>query len=62
MLSLTINIKDNNLQEKRLKMLRRFEKDGLEIISKEDFKDYKLLRNTRNDESISFEEYLKNEN
>ena len=62
MLSLTINIKDINLQEKVLWMLKHFEKDGLEIISKEDFNDYKLLQATRNDESVPFEEYLKNGN
>ena len=62
MLSLTINIKNISLKQKVLEVLESFEKDGLEIISKEDFEDFKLLQETRNDKSIPFEEYLNDEN
>jgi len=59
--SLVINIKNKELMDKILWVLKRFEKDGLEIASSEDFEDLKELKATRNDESISFTEYLKNE-
>lgn len=51
---LTINIQNETL-------LENF-KDGLEISSIEDIDDLKLLKVTRDEESISFEDYLKNEN
>ncbi|OHE15449.1 MAG: hypothetical protein A2540_08200 [Sulfurimonas sp. RIFOXYD2_FULL_37_8] len=62
MQSLTINIKNETLVEKVIWLLDHFKNDGLEIISKEDIEDLKLLSATRNEESISFEEYLKNAN
>ncbi len=62
MQSLTINIKNETLVEKVIWLLDHFKNDGLEIISKEDIEDLKLLSATRNEESMSFEEYLKNAN
>lgn len=62
MQSLTINIKNETLVEKVIWLLDHFKNDGLEIISKEDMEDLKLLSATRNEERISFEEYLKNAN
>lgn len=59
--SLVINIKNKKLMDKILWVLKRFEKDGLEIVSREDFEDWKELKATRNEESISFTEYLDNE-
>ena len=53
MQSLTVNIKDDTLTEKVLWMLKHFEKDGLEISSKEDIEDLKMLKTTRNDGSSS---------
>jgi len=61
MQTLTINIQNETLTEKVLWMLENF-KDGLEISSIEDIDDLKLLKVTRDEESISFEDYLKNEN
>ena len=43
-------------------LLEHFKNDGLEIVSKEDLDDLKLLKASREDETIDFEEYLKNEN
>lgn len=60
MQSITINIKDEQLADKVLWFLERFQGDELEIISKEDMDDLKLLKETRNDETISFTDYLKN--
>ena len=60
--SLTINVKDKELFEKIKWLLEHFKSEGVEIISSEDKKDLELLQKTRNEESISFEEYLKNEN
>ena len=57
--SFVINIKDESLKDKVLWLLEHFKNDGLEIVSKEDLK---LLKATREDETIDFEEYLKNEN
>ena len=42
-------------------MLEHFKSDGLEITSNENIEDLKLLKATRKEETISFEEYLKNE-
>ena len=62
MKSLVINIKDETIVDKVLWMLDHFKNDGLEIITKEDMEDLKLLKETRNEEKIDFEDYLKNEN
>ncbi|MDP2894705.1 MAG: hypothetical protein Q8N78_10120 [Sulfurimonas sp.] len=62
MQSLTINIQNETLVEKVIWLLEHFKNDGLEIVSKEDIEDLKLLSATRNEESTSFEEYLKNAN
>ncbi|MEA3330120.1 MAG: hypothetical protein U9Q29_00300 [Campylobacterota bacterium] len=62
MQTLTINIQNETLTEKVLWMLEHFKSDGLEISSKEDIEDLKILKATRNEETISFENYLKNEN
>ncbi|NCO00666.1 MAG: hypothetical protein GW906_02370 [Epsilonproteobacteria bacterium] len=62
MQTLTINIQNETLVEKVIWLLDHFKNDGLEIVSKEDIEDLKLLSETRNEEKISFEEYLKNEN
>lgn len=61
MQTLTINIQNESLTEKVLWMLEHFKSDGLEITSNENIEDLKLLKATRKEETISFEEYLKNE-
>ena len=60
--TLTLNIKNKQTSEKILWFLKHFEKDEVEIIEREDWEDWKFLVSTRGEESISFEEYLKNEN
>ena len=62
MQSLTINIQNETLVEKVIWLLDHFKNDGLEIVSKEDIEDLKLLSATRNEEVVSFDEYLKNAN
>jgi hypothetical protein len=62
MKSLVINIKDETIVDKVLWMLEHFKNDGLEIVSKEDMEDLKLLKETRSEEKINFEDYLKNAN
>ena len=42
-------------------MLNHFKEDGLKIVSTEDLDDLKALKATRSEETISFDEYLKNE-
>ena len=62
MQTLTINIANDTLLDKVMWLLEHFKKDGLEIVSKEDMEDLKLLKATRDEDTISFEEYLSNEN
>jgi len=62
MQTLTINIANDTLVDKVMWLLEHFKNDGLEIVSKEDIEDLKLLKATREEETISFEKYLKNEN
>ena len=62
MQTLTINIQNDTLVDKVIWLLEHFKNDGVEITSREDIEDLKLLKSTRDEESISFEEYLKNEN
>ena len=62
MQTLTINIANDTLLNKVMWLLEHFKNDGLEIVSKEDIEDLKLLRATREEITLSFEEYLQNEN
>jgi hypothetical protein len=62
MYSLTLNVENESLMQKVIWMLEHFKSDGLEILIDEDEKDLNLIKQTRHEESISFEEYLKNEN
>ena len=55
---LTINIKDESLVDKVVWLLDHFKNDGVEIVSKEDLEDLKLLKATQDEASIPFEEYL----
>ncbi len=61
MQTLTINIQNDTLTEKVLWLLEHFKNDGLEITSKENIEDLKLLNNTRSEETVPFEDYLKDE-
>ncbi len=61
MQSITINIDNPQLAEKIYRLLGHFKKDGLEIVSKEDIDDLRLLAATRTEESVPFNEYMKNE-
>jgi hypothetical protein len=60
MQSITINISNEKLVEKVLWFLDLLKNEGLEIVSKEDMDELKLLKATRNEASIPFEEYMKN--
>ena len=62
MKSIVVNIQDDNLVDKVLWLLDHFKNDGVEVVLKEDMEDLKLLKETRNDEKINFEDYLKNAN
>ena len=61
MQSITVNINNDNLADKVTWLLKHLEKDGLEIISREDLEDLKLLKASRNEESINFDDFIKNE-
>ena len=58
MYSITINITNEKLIDKITWLLEHFKNDGLEIVSKEDMDDLKLLSATRNETSVPFDEYL----
>jgi hypothetical protein len=62
MKSITINFNNDSLADKVIGILELLKKEGLEIVLKEDMDDLKLLKATRNEESVSFDEYLKDEN
>lgn len=62
MKSITINIKNDKLADKVIGLLEFLKNEGLEIVSKEDVDDLKLLKETRDEESVSLEDYLKDEN
>lgn len=59
MQSLTINFQNPQIFDKFLWLLDHFKQDGVEVVSKEDIDDLKALSKTREEESIPFEEYLK---
>jgi len=61
MQSMTINISNNKLADKIIWLLEHFKDEGLEIVSKEDMDDLKLLKATRNEDSVPFDEYMRNE-
>ena len=60
MRSIIININNDKLADKVTWFLEHLKSDGLEIVSKEDWHDLKLLKATRDEGSISFDEYMKN--
>ena len=62
MQSITINIENDQLVDKVTWLLEHFKNDGLEIISKEDLGDLKSLKKTREEKTVSFDDYLKNGN
>ena len=58
MKSITININNDNLADKVIGLLEFLKNEGLEIVSREDMDDLKLLKATREEESITFEDYF----
>ena len=62
MQTITININNDQLVDKVTWYLDHLKNDGLEVVSREDWDDLKLLKSTRKEDSISFDEYLNNEN
>jgi hypothetical protein len=53
-----INIRNDKLAEKVTWLLEHFKNDGLEIVSKEDMNDLKLLKATRREKAVPFDGYL----
>ena len=62
MQTITININNDQLVDKVTWFLDHLKNDGLEVVSRKDWDDLKLLKSTRKEDSISFDEYLNNEN
>ena len=61
MQTIAINIQNEEVSEKLMWLLSHFDKTEIEIVEQEDLLDLKQLAATRNEESIPFREYLKNE-
>ena len=61
MQSITINVINKQLADKVTWLLEHFKNDGLEIVSREDIDDLKLLKATSDEETIPFYEYLNDE-
>lgn len=59
MQSITINIDNDKLADKITWLLEHFISEGLEIVSKEDMNDLTLLKDTRSEDSISFDDYMR---
>ncbi len=59
--TITINVKNKDVFQKINNFINTL-KDEVEIVSQEDIEDLKLLAETRNEESIPFEKFIKNEN
>jgi hypothetical protein len=62
MQTIIINIHNEALADKVTWLLEHFQEEGLEIVSKEDLDDLKLLKATRGEESIPFKDFLGNDN
>ena len=62
MQTLTINVKEPKISEKVIWFLKHLENDGVELVQQEDLADLKLIAATRGEATVSFDEYLKNEN
>ncbi|MBF0467874.1 MAG: hypothetical protein HQK61_03170 [Desulfamplus sp.] len=58
--TITIRINNDTLTEKVLWLLNHIKEDGLEIIINNDIEDLEFLKATRNDKSIPFDEYSRN--
>ena len=50
--TITVNIENKKLAKKVTEFLEHLKNDGLEIVSREDISDLKLLKLSRADESI----------
>lgn len=61
MQTLTVNIQNDTLVDKVIWLLEHFKNDGLEITSKENIENLKVLKASRGEETVSFEHYLKND-
>jgi hypothetical protein len=60
--NITLTIRNTAIKQEILNFLQRFSAADLEFTTLEDLEDLKLLKNTRHEETVSFEEYLKNAN
>ncbi len=54
----TTSIEKEDIRDKGLWFLKHLENEGVEIMSQEDMDDLKLLKATRDEESIPFSDYL----
>jgi uncharacterized protein (UPF0248 family) len=58
---ITVSIPTEDIKDKVIWFLKHLENEGVEIISQEDINDLNILMATREEKSIPFSEYLKNE-
>ncbi|KIM09368.1 MAG: hypothetical protein KU28_01740 [Sulfurovum sp. PC08-66] len=62
MQTLTVNVQSESVMDKLIWMLEHFKNDGVEIVSTEDIEDLKLLKKSREEATLSFDEYLAHAN
>ena len=60
--TLALNIHNEHIKEEIIQFLQKFKSKDLEFTYIDDVEDLKLLQQTRHEATISFDEYLKNEN
>ncbi|MES9903118.1 MAG: hypothetical protein ABW168_10585 [Sedimenticola sp.] len=61
MQTITINIENEQTAEKVTWLLEHFKNDGVEILSRENLDDLKLLKSTRGETTTPLDDYLNNE-
>ncbi len=60
--TLALNIHNEHIKEEIIQFLQKFKSKDLEFTYIDDVADLRLLQQTRHEATISFDEYLKNEN
>jgi len=58
---IALNIQNESIKNEIINYLEKYKTQDIEITSIEDVKDLLLLKETRNDDKMSFDSYLENE-
>lgn len=58
--NITLTIRNSAIKREILNFIQRFPTTDVELTTLDDIEDLKLLQNTRHEETVSFDDYLKN--